>query len=94
MAQSLCAVASRRRYIAPQDGRALEILGHAIEYLTDEYIHHRGGGFIEQDPEVEAVRLLIERNREIYFACPEVPSWSDRLSSWLRLGRNVSHTKK
>lgn len=92
MAQSLCAVPSRRRHIAPQDGRALEILGHAIEYLTDEYIH-RNGAFVERDSEMEAVRLLMELNREIYFSCLEVPGWSDRLASWLRLRQKDPNDK-
>jgi hypothetical protein len=29
----------RTRRISPEAGRALEILGHAIEYLIDEYVH-------------------------------------------------------
>ena len=93
MAQSLCAMSSRRRHIAPQEGHALEILGHAIEYLTDEYIH-RGGSVFECDPDIEAVRLLIERNREIYFSCPEVPGWTDRIGSWFRSGQKVFQHKK
>ncbi len=32
----------RRRRISPQAGHALEILGHAIEYLADEYVHQAG----------------------------------------------------
>jgi hypothetical protein len=69
----------RCRRISPQAGRALEILGHAIEYLTDEYVH-RGGSFIQCEGEVEAVQLLIGINRQIYFDCPEVPP----LGSWWR----------
>lgn len=72
---------NRRRRIGPEAGRALEMLGHAIDYLADEYIH-RGGIFSEQDPEFEALNLLMERNREIYLACPEVPGWRDRFESW------------
>ncbi len=32
--------ADRRRRVTPEAGHALEILGHAIEYLADEYVHH------------------------------------------------------
>jgi hypothetical protein len=71
----------RRRRIEPEAGRALEILGHAIDYLADEYIH-RGGALAEQDPAFEAMQLLMERNREIYFACPEIPDWKERIGSW------------
>jgi len=72
----------RRRRISPEAGHALEILGHAIEYLTDEYVHE-GGSFSAGDPRLEAVQLLMARNREVYFACPEVPTFGDRVRVWL-----------
>ena len=74
----------RRRRISAETGRALEILGHAIEYLTDEYVH-RGGSFSAHNGEVEAVQLLMGINRVIYFDCPEVPTLGDRCRSLLRL---------
>lgn len=74
----------RRRRITPQAGRALEVLGHAIEYLTDEYVH-AGGSFSAHDAQVEAVQLLMAINREIYFECPEVPSLGRRCLAWLHL---------
>lgn len=89
-ANSMSAAASalpravRRRRISPEAGHALEILGHAIEYLTDEYIH-AGGSFSPQDGAIEAVQLLMAANRQIYFACPEVPSLSKRCRALLRL---------
>jgi hypothetical protein len=78
-----CAVVRRRR-ITPQAGRALEILGHAIEYLTDEFIH-AGGSFSAHNAQVEAVQLLMGINREIYFDCPEVPSFAERFRSLVHL---------
>lgn len=75
----------RRRRITPQAGRALEILGHAIEYLTDEYIY-RGGQFYPGDPEVQAVQLLAATNRAIYLACPEVPTLGERCLRLLGIG--------
>lgn len=72
----------RRRRISPQAGRALEILGHAIGYLTDEFIH-AGGSFSTPDPRVEAIELLMGLNRAIYFECPEVLSLADRLRAWM-----------
>ncbi len=33
---------SVRRRTTPEAGFALEILGHAIEYLADEYVHEAG----------------------------------------------------
>lgn len=72
----------QRRRVSPEAGRGLEILGHAIDYLTDEFIQ-QGNQFNLADPRVQAVLLLMERNREIYFTCPVVPSIGDRLRNWL-----------
>ena len=72
----------RRRRISPESGRALEILGHAIEYLSDEFIHN-GGELTQHNPEVEAVQLLMSLNRQVYLSCPEVPSFGDRLRAFL-----------
>ena len=72
----------RTRRISPEAGRALEILGHAIEYLTDEYVH-QGGPLCAHNSQVEAVQLLMAANRAIYFACPEVPTLGERLRRWL-----------
>jgi hypothetical protein len=72
---------SVRRRTTPEAGFALEILGHAIEYLADEYVHEAGslssihGG----DPRMEAIQLLMAANRQVYFACPVVPSLSQRV---------------
>lgn len=72
----------RRRRIDSQAGRALEMLGHAIEYLTDEYLH-AGLLVSADDPVLCAVRILMARNREIYFDCPVVPTFSERLGALL-----------
>ena len=74
----------RRRRISPEAGHALETLGHAIEYLTDEFIY-AGGSVSAHDAQVEAVQLLMSLNREIYFGCPAVPTLTDRLRSLLHL---------
>jgi hypothetical protein len=71
----------RRRRISPQAGHALEILGHAIEYLTDEYVHE-GGSFSANDPCLKAVQLLMACNRQVYFSCPEVPTFAERVRGW------------
>ena len=71
---------SRRRRIDYQSGRALEILGHAIEYLTDEFV--QGGALLSADrSQLEAVQLLMSVNRQIYFQCPEVPTLGERLAA-------------
>jgi hypothetical protein len=72
----------RRRRISPEAGHALEILGHAIEYLTDEFVW-AGGAVSAHDAQVEAVQLLMSLNREIYFGCPEVRTVGDRFRALL-----------
>ena len=72
----------RRRRITPQAGRALEILGHAIEYLADEFVY-QGGTFSAHDSQLEAVQLLMALNRQVYFNCPEVPTFGARCRALL-----------
>lgn len=72
----------RPRRINPEAGHALEKLGHAIEYLSDELVHE-GGELTEHNPQVEAVQLLMALNRQVYFSCPEVPSWGARFKAFL-----------
>lgn len=74
----------RRRRISPQAGRALEILGHAIEYLADEYVHS-GGTFCARDPQVRAIQTLMAINRQVYYECPTVPSLKERFRALLHL---------
>lgn len=63
-----------RRRLSPMDGRALEILGHAIEYLADEYALSAAqmGTLSSADPQVEAIQMLMALNRQVYYACPEI----------------------
>lgn len=75
---------SRRRRITPRAGHALEILGHAIEYLTDEFVHE-GGSFSADDDRIKAVQLLMALNRQVYFECPEVPTFGEWFRSILHL---------
>jgi hypothetical protein len=56
----------------------LEILGHAIEYLTDEWAHE-GGPLSAGNDRIMAVQLLMGLNRQVYFECPEEVTFSDRL---------------
>jgi hypothetical protein len=72
------------RYIPPQAGRALEILGHAIEYLTDEMVF-RGIALNSSDPQLEAVQLLMALNRQVYYECPRTRSFGDRCRALLHL---------
>lgn len=70
----------RRRSIDPETGRALVILGHAIEYIADEFVHD-GGSFTTHRGQIDAIQLLMILNRQIYMACPEVPTFRQWLHS-------------
>ena len=72
----------RRRRISPQAGHALVILGHAIEYLADELVQDEEI-FSAHNPQLEAIQLLMARNRQVYFECPEVPGIGERFRSLL-----------
>jgi hypothetical protein len=74
----------RRRRISRDAGLGLEILGHAIEYLTDEYVH-RGTSLSADDPQVQAIQLLMSLNRQIYFECPVIPTFGERVRALFRL---------
>ncbi len=76
-----------RRQITPQAGKALEKLGHAIEYLTDEFVQS-GASFSSSNPQLEAVQLLMALNRRVYFECPEVPTLGERLRNLLHRARD------
>lgn len=73
----------RRRRITQQAGRALEILGHAIEYLADEFVEH-GGDLSGDDSQVQAMQILMSLNRAIYYDCPEIPTFGERCAAFLR----------
>lgn len=74
---------SRPRRISPDAGHALEILGHAIEYLTDEFVHE-GADLTAHNGQIDAVQLLMAVNRQIYYECPEVPTMSERFMALMR----------
>lgn len=76
----------RRRGTMAQ-GRALETLGHAVEYLVDTRMFHIEA-FNAVD-EREAVQILMRASRQVFSECPEVVSLRKRLKRWVakRMGR-------
>jgi hypothetical protein len=70
-----------RRRANMQQGKALEILGHAIEYLVDSRM------FLVGDPgmllEAHAVRVLSRCSRELFASCTEVVPVGVRLRDWM-----------
>src|ERR1700729_1202792 len=80
--------AGPRRRVSPQAGRAIEMLGHTIEYLADEFAlecRTRDVASARKHGCVQAIELLMARNREIYLSWPAVPSVAERLRAFLHL---------
>jgi hypothetical protein len=71
--------------LSPESGRALEILGHAIEYLADEYAHDLAskGALGSADPRVAAIQILKGLNRAIYYSGTETQPAFRRMRRWL-----------
>src|SRR5580698_7981360 len=70
MPVDLAAGLRRRRRMSREAGRAIEMLAHAIEYLADEFSLECMTGQARSaqavPPQIEAIHLLMELNREIY----------------------------
>ncbi len=75
-----------RRRLSAEGGRALEILGHAIEYLADEYANDLAdkGPLGNADPRVAAIQILKGLNRVIYYSGTEVEPAFGRMKRWVR----------
>lgn len=81
-------IRAKKRRISPQAGRALEALGHAIEYLADEFAFEGGlyEGSVAEDPQIEAIQLLMSANRTVWYDCPNAASFRERLHGfWNRI---------
>jgi hypothetical protein len=76
------ALPHRRRRMTPEVGRAIEKLNHAIEYLTDEYIH-QGGSMADSNEHACTVQLLKSLRKQVYLDAPEVLSLSERSKTFL-----------
>ncbi len=64
-----------------QQGKALEVLGHALEYLQDSRM------FLIDEPtscaEEEAVKILAGLSRAVFAECAEVKPFSRRWRDWI-----------
>ena len=74
----------RPRVLTRSAGHALEVLGHAIEYLTDQYVAQTTTTDDLATGQLEAIQILMALNRSIYFECPEKLGALERLGSFCR----------
>jgi hypothetical protein len=72
-----------RRKVTEEAGRGLEKLGHALEYLTDEFVCD-GCRVPEDYGRLQAIQLLASLNRQIYFACGVEPTFRERVHALFR----------
>lgn len=71
-----------RRKPAKEQGRALEKLGHAIEYLIDSRLYAPSSLPIEDNE--KASHILMRLSREVFAECPEIVPVGRRLRNRLR----------
>jgi hypothetical protein len=71
-----------RRRPTRQQGHALELLGHAIEYLVDTQLHRTTAAVAPSD--VAANHLLMRLSREVFAECREIVPIRRRLKLHLR----------
>ena len=65
----------------PEQGMALEVLGHAIEYLGDTNFYHQRA---ELPAVREAMATLKQSSRDVFAEAPEVVPVTTRAARWLR----------
>ncbi len=68
-----------RRRTNVQQGRALEVLGHAIEYLVDSRLDDRWHSAVD----ASAVHLLMACSRAVFEDCEELFPWHQRVQKVL-----------
>lgn len=61
-----------RRKITREQGCALEVIGHAVDYLNDSYLYEGADDEIIDfsGPSMDAVRILISAQRQILSSLP------------------------
>jgi hypothetical protein len=77
-------------------GQALEMIGHAIEYVYDSRVYRNNGQLSDSD--MQAVQILMRLSREVFQECKEVapvatsdhrPGFSQRIFNLL-IGRRAA----
>lgn len=72
----------RHRRVGWRAKRTLRILRGAIEYLANESDPDDALVDLKND-RIEAIRMLMALNHEIYFACPIAPTLADRCRAFM-----------
>ncbi len=73
-----------RRRGSLEQGRALETLGHAVEYLADSQVFLSAEETSRSNR--DAMQILMRCSRAVFLECPEVIPVKRRVGSWLTEG--------
>lgn len=75
---------NRPRQWTPEARAASEFLGHSMEYLayTRKLPSGRFTGLDAQDPDTEAILILMEAKRHVYQTCPYLERRRGNLFGW------------
>ncbi|WP_419806794.1 hypothetical protein [Terriglobus sp.] len=76
-----------RRRTTPQQGRALELLGHAIEYLVDSRLPEGG----PTPAENRAIRTLMACSRSVFEDSIAVVPMHQRVNNWMQVQLRRRH---
>jgi hypothetical protein len=70
-----------RRIISREQGCALEMIGHAVDYLNDCYLHEGAEDEIIdfRGPTMEAIQILISIQRQVLHSLPLTEPFTQRL---------------
>lgn len=79
-AGEITAITVRRR-ANRQQGRALEIVGHAIEYLVDSRLFITSG--LDERAEQQAIQSLMRASRAVFVECAEVVPLRSQVRLWI-----------
>lgn len=69
-----------RRRANPQQGRALETVGHGIEYLVDSRLFLTSG--LDDRAEQEAIQIMMRASRAVFADCAEIVPLRRQLGQW------------
>lgn len=64
-----------RRRTTPTQGGALEMLGHAVEYLADSRLYEEVGN----PSDGAAIRTLMSCSRQVFAECESIQPWHQRV---------------
>ncbi len=66
-----------------EQGRALELLGHAIEYLSDSRMFFEADSMPQARAQADAIQIMMRASRAVFEECPETVSLRRKVGRWI-----------